>query len=122
MCKHDVISIYSASGVYSGSSQDFRSDYRASLKTHSDPETSQWYLTQSGYIASTNEDLLDRAIKLAVSGDQAAFKKFIMSSPDVFLLKGGMRVQLEKSSWPGKIKIRPENSDTSVWTIKEAIE
>jgi hypothetical protein len=92
------------------------------LGTHGDPETSKWYVTRSGYIASTKEALLERAIKLAVSGDQTAFKKFILSSPDVFPLKGGLRVQLEKTSWPGKIKIRPENSDISVWTIKEAIE
>ena len=97
-------------------------DYRVSLETKCDLRISNWYITRRGYIASTKEYLLDRAIRLAVSGNEMAFKKLITSNPDLFPLRGGLKVQLQKSSWPGKVKIRPENSDLSIWTIKEAIE
>ena len=97
-------------------------DYRVSLESKGDLRISNWYITKRGYIASTKEVLLDRAIRLAVSGDEMAFKKLITSNPDLFPLRGGLKVQLQKSSWPGKVKIRPENSELSIWTIKEAIE
>lgn len=59
---------------------------------------------------------------LAVSGDSVAFSNFVSSNPLVFPLKGGMTVYLEKSTWGGKVKIRPEGSTISIWTVMEAIE
>ncbi len=83
--------------------------------------TSNWYVTEVGYIAATEEELLDRAIFWAGFGDEQDFERFIASSPLVFPLRGGLRVFVEKFSFCGKVKIRPEGSSVSVWTIREAI-
>lgn len=80
------------------------------------------YVTKGGYIAATNESLLNRAIVLALSRDKAAFARFIKSDPNVFPLKKGLEVFLEKTVWPGKILIRPKTLDISIWTVREAIE
>ena len=86
-----------------------------------DLSTSYWYVTKSGYIAATNEVLLDYAVALAVSGNHIAFKGFIDTNPSVFPLKGGLRVHIEESSCFGKVKIMPKDSAISVWTVREAI-
>lgn len=86
-----------------------------------DDTASDWYVTQSGYVAAVQEELLDRAIFWAGFGDGDDFESFISSSPLVFPLKGGLRVHLEKFSWCGKVRIRPEGSNISVWTVREAI-
>lgn len=80
-----------------------------------------WYVTQSGYVAAVEEELLDRAIFWAGFGDGDEFERFISSSPLVFPLRGGLRVHVEKFSWCGKVRIRPEGSTISVWTVREAI-
>jgi hypothetical protein len=80
------------------------------------------FVTRHGYVAATREVLLDQAIRLAVSGDQKAFLKFVSANPSVFLLKGGLMVTVEGSAWPGKVRIRPTAVGISIWTIKEAIE
>jgi hypothetical protein len=80
-----------------------------------------WYITEDGYVAATEEDLLDRAIFWAGMGNEKEFERFVGSSPLVFPLKGGMRVHLEGYSFCGKVKIRPEGSQITVWTIREAI-
>lgn len=81
----------------------------------------QWYVTESGYLAAVEEELLDRAIFWAGMGDEEEFMRFIASTDLVFPLKGGLRVFVEKFSFSGKVKIRPEGSDIAVWTIREAI-
>ena len=81
-----------------------------------------WHVTKSGYVAAATEELLDRAINLAVSGDTAAFNSFVSSNPLVFPLKGGITVYLEKLTWGGKARIRPKGSAVSIWTVMEAIE
>ena len=81
----------------------------------------QWYVTESGYLAAVEEDLLDRAIFWAGMGDEDEFMRFIASTDLVFPLKGGLRVFVEKFSFSGKVRIRPEGSDIAVWTIREAI-
>jgi hypothetical protein len=83
--------------------------------------TEQWYVTESGYLAAVEENLLDRAIFWAGMGDKDEFMRFIGSTDLVFPLKGGLRVYVEKFSFSGKVRIRPEGSDISVWTIREAI-
>ena len=79
------------------------------------------YITKGGYIAATKESLLNRAILLALSKDRVAFARFPMANPDVFPLKKGLEVFLEKTVWPGKIIIRPQNVDITIWTVQEAI-
>ncbi len=80
------------------------------------------YITKGGYIASTNEALLDRAIRLAISGDPQKFRDFIVDNPLVFYLKPNLWARIERRSWPGKIKIKLVDFDVSVWTVMEAIE
>ena len=80
------------------------------------------HITKEGYIASTNEKLLDRAIRLALSGNRHQFKKFIVDNPLVFYLRANLWANIEQRSWPGKIKIKLMDYNLSVWTVKEAIE
>jgi len=80
-----------------------------------------WYFTESGYVAALDEGLLDRAIFWAGLGDATEFERFIESTPLVFPLRAGLRVQIERFSFSGKVLIRPEGADFSVWTVMEAI-
>lgn len=80
-----------------------------------------WYFTERGYVAALEEALLDRAIFWAGLGDEAEFERFIESTPLVFPLRAGLRVQIERFSFSGKVLIRPEGVDFSVWTVMEAI-
>ena len=84
--------------------------------------TNNVHITKEGYIASTNEKLLDRAIRLALSGSRHQFKKFIVDNPLVFYLKANLWAHIEERSWPGKIKIKLMDYNLSVWTVKEAVE
>lgn len=79
------------------------------------------YVTERGYVAAVEEALLDEAIFWAGVGSEKEFEAFILSSPLVFPLKGGIRVYLEAFSYCGKVKIRPAGSTVSVWTVREAI-
>jgi hypothetical protein len=81
----------------------------------------QWYVTESGYLAAVEEELLDRAIFWAGMGNEDEFMRFVASTDLVFPLKAGLRVFVEKFSFSGKVRIRPEGSDIAVWTIREAI-
>ncbi len=81
----------------------------------------QWYVTEGGYIAAVEEDLLDRAIFWAGLGNESEFMRFMGSTDLVFPLRSGLRVRLEKFSFSGKVRIRPEGSTISVWTVREAI-
>ena len=80
------------------------------------------YYTKSGYLAATSEKLLNRVVALALSGHLEKFRKFVTSNPSVFPLKGGVKVFIEQTSWPGKVKIRPYNTNITIWTVREAIE
>ena len=80
------------------------------------------YYTKNGYLAATSEKLLNRVVALAVSGHQEKFRKFVNANPSVFPLKGGVKVFIEQTSWPGKVKIRPYNTNITIWTVREAIE
>ena len=93
----------------------------ASFSASKNNRSAQWYVTESGYLAAVEEELLDRAIFWAGMGDEEEFMRFIASTDLVFPLKGGLRVSVEKFSFSGKVKIRPEGSDIAVWTIREAI-
>ena len=87
-----------------------------------DREYSDIYVTKGGYVASTKEALLDKAMLLVLSGDNNAFVKFVRGNPLVFFLKGDLWAQIEKKSLPGKVKIRLMDFDISIWTLKEAID
>jgi hypothetical protein len=94
---------------------------KTSERTSKNSRTAQSYVTESGYLAAVEEELLDRAIFWAGMGNEDEFMRFIASTDLVFPLKGGLRVFVEKFSFSGKVKIRPEGSDIAVWTIREAI-
>ena len=81
-----------------------------------------FHITKEGYIAATNEILLDRAIRLAISGNRHKLREFLLENPFVFYLRANLWAQIEHRSWPGKIKIKLMDYNLSVWTIKEAIE
>ncbi len=80
------------------------------------------HITKEGYIASTNEKLLDRAIRLAISGNRHKLKEFLIDNPLVFYLRANLWANIEQRSWPGKIKIKLMDYNLSVWTLKEAVE
>lgn len=80
------------------------------------------FYTKSGYLAATSEKLLNRVVSLAVSGHSEKFRKFVNANPSVFPLKGGVKVFIEQTSWPGKVKIRSYNTNITIWTVREAIE
>ena len=81
----------------------------------------RFYVTEHGYVAAMEENLLDEAIYRAGVGSEEDFIRFLDSTPHIFPLKGGIRVYLEGFSFSGKVKIRPQGSQISVWTIREAI-
>jgi hypothetical protein len=80
------------------------------------------YLTKKGYVASTEEALLDQAIRLASSGDRSTFLKFISANKTVFFLNGNLLAKIEKTSRPGKVQIRLIHFNILLWTTAEAIE
>jgi len=80
-----------------------------------------WYITESGYIATTEEDSLDRAIFWAGLGSEQQFMQFVESNDGVFPLRGGLRVRIVKFSFSGKVLIQPEGHDICIWTVREAI-
>ena len=84
--------------------------------------TNNVHITKEGYIASTNEELLDRAIRLAISGNRHKLKEFLLENPFVFYLRANLWANIEQRSWPGKIKIKLMDYNLSVWTVKEAVE
>ena len=84
--------------------------------------TKNFHFTKGGYVASTDEALLDRAIRLALSGSRRKFEEFIVANPRVFYLKANLWAHVEKQSWPGKVRIKLMDFDLSVWTLKEAVE
>jgi len=94
---------------------------KASYLATENSRTAQRYVTESGYLAAVEEELLDRAIFWAGMGNEDEFMRFIGSTDLVFPLRGGLRVFVEKFSFSGKVRIRPEGSDIAVWTIREAI-
>lgn len=80
------------------------------------------YLTKKGYVASTEEALLDEAIRLASSADRSTYLKFISANKTVFFLNGNLLAKIEKTSWPGKVQIRLIHFNILLWTTTEAIE
>ena len=85
-------------------------------------EYNNLYITKEGYVAATNEELLDVAIKLALSNDKEQFTNYLIVNPLVFFLRPNLWARLEKRSHPGKVKIKLIDYDLSVWTLREAIE
>jgi len=80
------------------------------------------HITKKGYVAATTEQYLSMAVKIYASGDMNAFYKLMNSNPNIFPLKEGVRVYLEDVKLKGIVKIRPEGSTVSIWTIREAID
>ena len=80
------------------------------------------FVTKRGYVASTVEGLLDKAIELSLHGNTNAFLSFISEHRSVFFLKGNLMAEIEKESWPGKVRIRLIDFNLSIWTVTEAVE
>ncbi len=79
--------------------------------------------TVGGHVAALHEHDLDTAIRLASSGDRAAFEKFVDGNPTVIVLKAGIRVYVEQVKIRGsKIKIRPVGETVTMWTVYRAVE
>ena len=77
--------------------------------------------TNSGYLASTSEELLDKAIGYISVKDYAALQK-LMDANLVFTLKGGLKVYIvDTKIFSGKVKIRPVGQTFEVWTLIEAV-
>ena len=74
-----------------------------------------------GVLASPSEELLDKALRYVIEDDEAALIK-LMNTGQVIELKVGMRAHLVKSTFTGKIKIRPHGQTIELWTVIEAIE
>lgn len=80
------------------------------------------YITKKGYVASTEEALLDEAIRLASSGNRSTYLKFISANKTVFFLNGNLLAKIEKTSRSRKIQIRLIHFNILLWTTTEAIE
>ncbi|MGA9115316.1 MAG: hypothetical protein WB626_00910 [Bacteroidota bacterium] len=77
------------------------------------------YVTNDGYLASTNKELLKRATELL--DDDEAFAQFLQDNyPDLFQLKKGIEVYLVDTDW-GYVKVRPKRQSTEIWTYREAV-
>jgi len=77
--------------------------------------------TKGGYIAAITEDLLDKAIRLSVAGDDIALQK-LLNSNLVIVLKKGIKVEvIDTKFFSGKAKIRPFGTNIELWTVIEAI-
>jgi len=50
---------------------------RDDLKDFMEPEETPLCVTKRGYVASTTEDLLNQALKLAITEDKSVFHNFI---------------------------------------------
>ncbi|PZV19172.1 MAG: hypothetical protein DCF22_00460 [Leptolyngbya sp.] len=88
----------------------------------SDESKPGWKTTKEGYIGSPTEEKLDKLISFAASGDKQAFNQMILAG-DAIPLKAGTKVQLEQCLGfaCSKVKVRPEGSIESIYTIGEAI-
>ncbi|MFZ2397451.1 MAG: hypothetical protein WAW31_02060 [Smithella sp.] len=77
--------------------------------------------TISGYLASSDEKLLDKAIQYVAAKDHVALQK-IMDTNLVFMLKGGLKVYIvDTKIFSGKVKIRPVGETIELWTAIEAV-
>ncbi len=77
--------------------------------------------TISGYLASPDEKLLDKAIQYVAAKDHVALQK-IMDTKLVFMLKGGLKVYIvDTKIFSGKVKIRPVGETIELWTAIEAV-
>lgn len=78
-------------------------------------------VVRRGTLASPSEELLDKALRYVIEDDEAALIK-LMKTGQVIELRVGMRAHLVKSTFTGKIKIRPHGQTIELWTVMEAIE
>jgi hypothetical protein len=76
---------------------------------------------EGAFVAAATEGLLDRALALAASGDQAAFERFILAGGAVVLRPGTEVYLIESSGWGGKVKVRPTGQLAEWWTVMEAV-
>ena len=76
--------------------------------------------TTGELFACATEKSLDEAVGYSVGGDKEAFIK-MFTDGECILLKAGVKVTIEDSTWSGKIRIRPVGTRESVWTLREAV-
>lgn len=77
------------------------------------------------WFACISKDTHKQSTRIAVSGDQAAFKKFMMQallSGQCIPLKQGQQVYLQETSvLSGVVQVRPAGATQGYWTNIEAI-
>lgn len=79
------------------------------------------YKTKPNSVGATSKSLLRRAIKVLSQGDKAAFEKFLRDNqPNIFILKGGDEVFLERMEGE-YVKVRAKGSTVSFWTSRNAL-
>ena len=82
----------------------------------------------SGYGAGNTHDHCRKAGKVRIfsagllrQGDKAAFEKFLRDhQPNIFILKGGDEVSLERMEGE-YVKVRAKGSTVSFWTSRNAL-
>uniref|UniRef100_A0A6M3IM40 Uncharacterized protein n=1 Tax=viral metagenome TaxID=1070528 RepID=A0A6M3IM40_9ZZZZ len=79
------------------------------------------YVTKQGFLAAFTKPLLQRGLDIYRSGDASAFNRLLKNNQLIFIMKAGLQVYLEESTWSGYIRIRPAGETWSVWTVREAI-
>jgi len=79
------------------------------------------YITRQGFLAAFTKPLLQRGLDIYRSGDAAAFNRLLKNNSLIFIMRPGLSVYLEESTWSGYVRIRPTGETWSVWTLSEAI-
>lgn len=79
------------------------------------------YKTKPNSVGATSKNLLKRSIKVLSQGDKSAFEKFLRDhQPNIFILKGGEEVFLERIEGE-YIKVKAKGSTVSFWTSRNAL-
>lgn len=86
------------------------------LSLHAQQST---YYTKGGHVFALDKETLNRAIKYASQGDDAAFES-MMKAGKIYVLNKNVEVYVEEQTL-SLVKIRPKGMDAAVWTVREAI-
>ncbi len=80
---------------------------------------SDLYVTKSGYFGAINKEYFDVLVKRIGQKDLAAIEK-MRDAGVVFIVKEGLKVYKEGSSW-GAVEVRPKGKVGTFWTFREVI-
>ena len=79
------------------------------------------FVTKTGFLAASSKELLERGNSIIASGDRTALNRLLKTNENIFIMKPGLSVYLEESTWSGYVRIRLAGETWSVWTLSEAI-